>query len=157
MPEKGPHGKYATTLTWSPTDRATIGIDYRPESDDLTPLVSYRLFNETKKTPAVIAGLSADEFDKEISEIYHLIFSKRIAKIGETSLSGYVGPMYIATREELTVTGGGTLRHNKASLMGMWSGEHFHLVGNYDINDHISAGVVWWGLDTFGVRMGVQF
>ncbi len=160
MPEKGPHGKYAMTLSYAATDRFTLGLDYRPLSDDLTPLASYRLFDETEDNPAVILGTSADEFNKTISQTYHLVLSKRVAELGGVSFSPYAGPMYIASEERLTLIGGGTLRAGKNSLMGMWSGDYFHLVGSRQINDHLSAGVVWWGVgevDTFGVTMGVRF
>ncbi|MEO0415040.1 MAG: hypothetical protein AAF226_08830 [Verrucomicrobiota bacterium] len=157
MPEKGPHGKYAMTLSYAATERFVLGLDYRPQSDDLTPLASYRLLDETQTRPALIAGASADEFDNEISMTYHLVLSKKLAEFGGVSFSPYIGPMYIQTRDELTMIGGFSARKDIASLMGMWSGEYFHLVGKLDLNDHLSVGVVWWGMKTLGVTTGIRF
>jgi hypothetical protein len=157
MPEKGDHGKIAMTLAYSVTDRLTLGLDYRPLSDDLTGIGSYRLFDENGWHPAMVVGTSADEFNSVLSQSYHVIFSKRLAEVAGISISPYIGPIYIQELEEFNVVGGLTLRRDKISLMGMWSGKDTHIVGKYDINDHLSAGIVWWGLKTTGVTVGVKF
>ena len=157
MPEKGDHGKVASTLTYRLTDRLTLGADYRPLSYDLTAIGSIRLLDESTWRPALVVGTSADEFNSELSQAYHLILSKKIFDKGGISVSPYLGPIYIQELEKFNVVGGLTLRHGKTSLMGMWSGTDTHLVAKYDITKHLSAGVVWWGLRTTGVTVSLQF
>lgn len=156
MPEKGDHGKIAMTLAYAVTDRLTVGIDYRPLSEDLTPIGSYRVFDDEGWRPAMVIGTSADEFDSVLSQSYHVIFSKQLAEIAGISISPYAGPIYIQELDEFNIVGGLTLRYDKVSLMGMWSGTDTHLVAKYDFNDHFSAGIVWWGLKTTGVTVGVK-
>ncbi len=159
MPQKGDHGKVASTLTYSFTDRLTLGVDYRPLSDDLTVIGSIRLMDESTWRPTVVVGTSADEFgsDSILSQAYHVIFAKKLFEYEGISVSPYIGPMYIQEMDEVKVTGGLTLRKDKVSLMGMWSGTDAHIVAKYDLTENLSAGVVWWGLETAGITVGLKF
>lgn len=159
MPDKGDHGKIAMTLTYGLTDRLTLGADYRPLSDDLTAIGSFRLLDEKKYRPAVVIGTSADEFGSEsvLSQAYHVILSKKIAEIQGWSVSPYAGPIYIQELGETNLVAGLTVKKDRYSLMSMWSGTDLHFVGKYQFTDHLSAGVVYWGLKTTGLTVSLAY
>ena len=159
MPDKGDHGKIAMTLTYAATDRLTLGADYRPLSDDLTAIASFRLLDETKYRPALVIGSSADEFgsDSTLSQAYHAFLSKKLFDVDGWSFSPYAGPIYIQELDEFNTVAGITMRKDRFSLMGMWSGTDLHFVGKYDFTEHLSAGVVYWGLKTTGLTVSLHY
>lgn len=144
-------------MTYMVTDAFVLGFDYRPLTDDVEPILTYRLWVEKEMRPAFTIGLSSDTFDGVESKAMHAVFSKKIYEKGDFKLSPYAGAIYIFEHSRMEFVGGVHMSYGNYSLLGMWTGTDLHLVVNYDLNDRYSIGGVWWGMDMFGMVATIRF
>ncbi|MEO0444749.1 MAG: hypothetical protein AAF191_01600 [Verrucomicrobiota bacterium] len=157
VPEKSDHGRLVHSAFWTPTERLTIGFDYRPLSREVAPSASFQLLQESFKLPQVTIGTSADGFAGISSQEYHIIAGKNVSPYATWGISPWAGAMYIPGIDDVRVIGGLHLSKGRLTTMGMYSGEKTHLVTTWKLTDTVSTGHVWWGLEMHGLTVNFHF
>ena len=95
IPGKPDHGELFYSLAYGVTSHLSLGVDYRPLTDDWGINGNYRLLEEGEKTPAVILGTATDDFDDVTSQSYSAVASKRLFEWNGITVAPYGGAVYI--------------------------------------------------------------
>ncbi|MDG2125352.1 MAG: hypothetical protein P8J87_16735 [Verrucomicrobiales bacterium] len=158
IPEKPDHGKLYMNLSYAVTDYLRLGVDYRPLTDDVSPLINLRVFPEKQDSwrPALILGMSNDDFGDINSDAYFGTFSKHIGNVAGIDFSPYVGATYIAELEEIRPVGGLHARHGRFSAMFQYSGVDEHASLSYSLGNH-TLTFIMFNLKLPGVAYNIKF
>lgn len=153
IPEKTDHGQLFLTLRYEIIDSLTLGLDYRPLTDDFGFAANWRAASENGIwQPAIIFGTSNDDFGEISSQAYFVTASKFLGEFGGFNVSPYVGATYIEKLSDLRLVGGLHLRRGVWSAMLSYSGveEHFTLsrqIGRHTLSflmfDLKKPGLAW--------------
>ena len=149
IPEKSDSGQAYFSLRAVVHPDVTLGADYRPLSEDVGLLATWRVFSETDKWPALVVGTSHDDFtdgDEEVdSQTLYGSLSKYLGDLGPVEVAPYIGGAYIFELDDLRLLGGINLRYKDWSLLAQYSGTDTHLTAGWDF-DSIRISAVYWGL-----------
>lgn len=157
IPEKPDHGKWYLNLSYQVLDSLRVGVDYRPLTDDVTPLVNWRVFPENDSwRPALIVGSSNDDFGDINSDSYYATLSKHLFAAGGVDFSLYGGATWIEELDEVRPVGGVHLRMDAWSAIFMYSGVDEHLTISRDLGRH-SVSFLLFDLKLPGLAYGFHF
>ena len=144
IPEKPDHGKIFLTARYQILDPVSVGVDYRPLTDDVAFAGNWRVFSENDKwRPALILGTSNDDFGDVSSQSYFGTVSKHLGEWGGFSFSPYVGATYIAELEDLRAVGGLHVRRGVWAAMLSYSGVDPHFTLTRDLGRHSLSFVIF--------------
>ena len=157
IPKKPDHGKWYVHLGYEVTKSLRAGVDYRPLTEDLSPLANWRVFSENDTwRPALILGTSNDDFGDVNSQSYYGTLSKHVLELGGINLSLYGGGTYIEELDVLRPVGGLYTRRNAWSAMFMYSGVDEHLTISRDFGNH-TLSFVLFDLKLPGIAYSLNF
>lgn len=156
VPEKPDHGKYYMNLGYQVTDSLRLGVDWRPLTGDVSPLVNWRALSETDSRPALILGMSNDDFGNINSDSYYGTFSKHVGTFKDINISLYGGATYIENLGEIRPVGG--LHWSKGAWSGllMYSGVDEHASISRRLGRH-TVTFLMFDLKLPGVAYGYSF
>jgi hypothetical protein len=157
IPEKPDHGKLFTTFRYQLFDSFSLGMDYRPLTNDAGIAANWRVFSENDKwLPALILGTSNDDFGDITSQSYYGTFSKHLFEWEGINFSPYVGATYIAELEDLRPVGGLHVRRGDWSALVTYSGVDTHLSLSRDIGNH-TLSFILFDLELPGMAWSFRF
>jgi hypothetical protein len=160
IPEKGEAGRVYASLRASIHQNITMGGDYRPLTDDLGFLATWRARAETEKYPALVISTSHDDFvhhgEEVDSQSVSATLSKFVYALGSIEASPYVGGAWIFELDEVRLIGGVNVRQGDWSAMIQYSGTNTHLTVGRDY-ERIRLSYVYWGMEYHGVAGTLRF
>jgi hypothetical protein len=135
-----------TTLTYQAHPRLSLGLEYNPLADSVSPLANALVRTETERLPAVMLGTSSDRIGTPHGQSFYLTASKNVEQWVRLPLSPYAGVAFGTYDDEWVPIAGGELRLPKGfSLNGIFDGHHGHGLLNYSRGRHvISLVMVRW-------------
>ncbi len=157
IPEKVDHGQIYFSWKYWFTDNLSLGLDYRPKTDDAGFLATWRALPETKTRPALIFGTSTDDFDDITSQSVYGTVSKNLGEWQDIAFSPYVGATYIFELGELRPVGGVNLRRGRFSSLFMYSGKDPHMSLSWTWQSGQTVSFVLWGMELPGLAYTMRF
>ena len=79
---------------YSLTPRLSVGVEYNPKADSVSPLANAILVRETPRRPALIAGTSSDRIGTPSGQSFYLTVSKDLRREIRLPVAPYVGVAY---------------------------------------------------------------
>ena len=158
IPEKQDHGQIYLNLSYEFTTSIRAGLDFRPLSDDISPLITWRVFpsNPDNWRPALIAGFANDDFGDINSNAIFASFTKSIGEVGGIYFSPYAGATYIRGLDEVRPVGGLHLRRGSISGIFQYSGVDEHVSLSYSRGNHTFT-VLLFDLEKPGIAHTFKF
>jgi hypothetical protein len=156
IPDKGPNGRWTTSAQLH-YDRYSLGVDYRPLTENVGPIASVRVLDERENSPSLMLGTGPDVFNSTRAQAYFAMLSKQLFKSGDFSLSPFVGGAYIDELDAKKALGGLSARFKEASMMLYHNGFDPHLILSYDVLDKHTLSFVYWGLEMPGAAYSYKF
>lgn len=157
IPEKSDHGQLYANIGYQFTDSFRAGLDWRPLTDDVTPLINWRVFSENDTwRPALIVGMSNDDFGDINSDSYYATLSKYVGSIGETNFSLYGGGTFIEELDELRPVGGIHVSNGPWSGLFMYSGVDPHISVSRKFGNH-TLTFLMFDMELPGLAYGFAF
>lgn len=161
IPEKGDSGKLYFSAAYAIHEDLFIGFDYRPVADKVAGLATWRILDESEKMPGIVLATTNDDFTKNDEEINSQSISAVLAKAlpawHTITFAPYAGVAYLFELDDTRFVGGGSLRHDRISLLYQWSGTDHHLSASYDLSDQVGISLISWGLKYPGIGMRWRF
>ena len=157
IPEKPDHGKIFTTLRYEITQDITVGLDYRPLTDDISFAANWRAISEQGNwQPAIILGTSNDDFEDIASQSYYVTASKFLGDLAGFQFSPYGGATFIEELDDLKPVAGLHVRKGIWSAMYSYSGTTEHITISRQIGRH-TASIFLWGMEKPGIAWTWRF
>jgi len=132
-----------------------LGVEYNPVAGEVGPLVTWFLFSETERRPAVFFGTSSDRIGSpEGTQSYYMTAAKYIPPL---HVSPYVSLNYSEWDEGWNVPFGANLELGYGfSAQPMYDGNRTHLLGTY-ATERFSTTLIWAWLERAGIAVSVGF
>jgi len=127
-----PRASVRATLNYRLHPRVSVGVEYNPRADDVSPLVNLIAVTETEKRPSVIFTFSSDRIGTPYGYSYSATLSKDLSRQLRLPLAPYVGVSYGTYEDKLRPIGG--LNINFTTWMGstvMFDGRKVHPMLNF--------------------------
>lgn len=158
IPTKPPHGQEYVNVSYQVTSHLRLGLDWRPKTGDVTPLANLLVLSEGEEwyEPAIIAGLSNDDFNEVNSYATYATASKVIVSKDVFTLSGYAGATHIFELNTTRAVGGLIFRYDKTSLALQHSGVDLHATISQNIGQH-TIRFLMFDLEKPGVAYSYRF
>jgi hypothetical protein len=156
IPDKSPNGRWTTSIE-AHYKNFSLGVDYRPLTENIGPVGSAKLWNEGDWYPSVVLGTGPDQFNGVDSQAYFATASKSI-KLGQGfSIAPFVGVGYIQELDDINLIGGVVLRKGNFSSQVFNNGYATHFVMSIDFLDHHTVSFVLWGMEQAGFSYTLRF
>tara|TARA_B110000879_G_scaffold37490_1_gene52254 strand:+ start:2994 stop:3608 length:615 start_codon:yes stop_codon:yes gene_type:complete len=137
VPEKPDHGKVYMNLSYQVTDNLRAGLDWRPLTGDVSPLINFRAISEDDGwRPALILGMSNDDFGNINSDSYYATLSKHAFVVEKVNVSVYGGATFIRELDEIRPVGGIHWSRGAWSGLLMYSGVDEHISISRRLGSH---------------------
>ncbi|MEJ6727590.1 MAG: hypothetical protein QNK83_00280 [Akkermansiaceae bacterium] len=157
IPEKPDHGEIYMNLGYQVTDSLRMGLDWRPLTGDVSPLINWRIFSEDDSwRPALIAGMSNDDFGNINSDSYYATLSKHAFVVEKVNVSFYGGATFIKELDEVRPVGGIHWSRGAWSGLLMYSGVDEHASISRRLGNH-TVTFLMFDLKLPGVAYGFSF
>ncbi len=135
--------KWRNTLTYRFHPRLTVGVEYNPLAEKVSPLANVVAMTETHKRPALILGTSSDRIGTPSGQSFYATFSKNLKQATGLPIAPYAGVAYGTFEDRLRVIGG--LNINLAERWSstiLFDGVRVHPLLNYTRGRH-QFGVIF--------------
>jgi hypothetical protein len=135
--------KWRNTLTYRFHPRLTVGVEYNPLAEKVSPLANVVVMTETRKRPALILGTSSDRIGTPSGQSFYATFSKNLKQATGLPLAPYAGVAYGTFEDRARVIGG--LNINLAERWSstiLFDGVRVHPLLNYTRGRH-QFGVIF--------------
>jgi len=137
IPEKPDHGKVYMNLSYQVTDSLRAGLDWRPLTGDVSPLINWRVMSEDDGwRPALILGMSNDDFGTINSDSYYATLSKHAFVVEKVNVSVYGGGTFVRELDEIRPVGGIHWSRGAWSGLLMYSGVDEHVSISRRLGSH---------------------
>ncbi|MDE0860136.1 MAG: hypothetical protein OSA93_08260 [Akkermansiaceae bacterium] len=137
IPEKPDHGKVYMNLSYQVTDSLRAGLDWRPLTGDVSPLINFRAISEDDGwRPALILGMSNDDFGNINSDSYYATLSKHAFVVEKVNVSVYGGGTFVRELDEIRPVGGIHWSRGAWSGLLMYSGVDEHVSISRRLGSH---------------------
>ena len=137
VPEKPDHGKVYMNLSYQVTDNLRAGLDWRPLTGDVSPLINFRAISEDDGwRPALILGMSNDDFGDINSDSYYATLSKHAFVVEKVNVSVYGGAPFFREMDEIRPVGGIHWSRGAWSGLLMYSGVDEHISISRRLGSH---------------------
>lgn len=147
------------TLTYRPTPRFSLGIEWNPEADSTSPLANVLAVSEGKHRPALMFGTSSDRIGTPEGQAYYATLSKDLSTVNGWPVSPYVGVAYGTYEDKLRAIGGVYLRIPKTGLAStlIYDGVNFHPTLEYRLGERHVFTLLWVDTQELGMAYSVAF
>lgn len=137
IPEKPDHGQVYMNLSYQLTENLRTGLDWRPLTGDVSPLINFRAISEDEGwRPALILGMSNDDFGNINSDSYYATLSKHAFIVEKVNVSLYGGATFIKELDEIRPVGGLHWSRGAWSGLLMYSGVDEHVSISRRLGNH---------------------
>ena len=129
--------KWRNTLTYRFHPRLTVGVEYNPLAEKVSPLANVVVMTETRKRPALILGTSSDRIGTPSGQSFYATFSKNLKQATGLPIAPYAGVAYSTFEDRARVIGG--LNINLAERWSstiLFDGVRVHPLLNYTRGRH---------------------
>lgn len=146
------------TLAYRVIPRLSLGIEWNPRADDVSPLVNLVAASETAKTPALMFGTSSDRIGTPEGQAYYFTVSKDLSTVNGWPISPYVGASYGTFENDLRAIGGMYVRFpRRFGSTLIYDGKNTHLAAEYNFLQRHTVSVLWVDLEEPGVAYAVAW
>jgi hypothetical protein len=152
-----PRATVRATLNYRLHPRLSVGVEYNPQADDVTPLANFIAVTETNTRPALILTASSDRIGTPYGYSYSATLSKDLSEQTGLPLAPYAGLSYGTYEDRLRPVGG--LNINFRSWMSstvMFDGRKVHPMLNFYKGRHGVSFLMTQGRDP-GVSYSITF
>jgi hypothetical protein len=116
-----------TTLAHAFTPDLSAGLEWNPLGEDVRPIATWRVFDETESRPALILGTSSDRIGTTSGSAYTAVVTKDLEGWTGVPISPYAGIYYGTEESEWDAVGGLMVRWSEDwSTYHMWDGRNLH-------------------------------
>jgi len=152
-----PRASVRTTLTYKLIPTISVGIEYNPRADKVSPLANWLAVKETSKRPALILGTSSDRIGTPSGQSFYATFSKNMKRETRLPIAPYAGLAYGTYEDKLRVIGGLNIGFTeRLSSLVIFDGVHVHPMLNYSFKQHTFSFILERGRNA-GVSYSVSF
>jgi hypothetical protein len=153
MEEERP--RWRATGNYRVHPRLQIGLEWNIAVNEVGPLATLFLLQETHKVPALFLGTSSDRIGSpEGTQAYYATIAKHIPR---TPVSPYASVNYSEWDEHMNFPFGANLDLTGGfSLMPMYDGERSHLLLSY-AREHVSVSLITVWYEHIGIAMSGGF
>jgi hypothetical protein len=128
---------WRNTLTYRLHPRLTVGVEYNPLADKVSPLANLVVLTETNTRPALILGTSSDRIGTPFGQSFYATFSKNVQETTGLPIAPYVGVAYGTFDDRLRVIGGlNILLSDRWSSTILFDGVRVHPLVTYSYKRH---------------------
>ncbi len=129
--------KWRNTLTYRFHPRLTVGVEYNPLADKVSPLANIVAITETHARPALIIGTSSDRIGTPSGQSFYATLSKSLKHHTGLPVAPYVGVAYGTFDDRARVIGGLNISFNERwSSTILFDGVRVHPLLNYTHGRH---------------------
>ncbi len=148
------------TATYVVTPDLFVGVEVNPLDNDVGPLATWRVLDETASRPALILGTSSDRIGSTSGRAYFATLSKDVEDWTGLPIAPYVGVTYGEFEDELREIAGMSVRwHDRWTSTHIWDGVNLHHLMDHSFDSGWRAGIVAVEQDGdfyFGLSMGAS-
>ncbi|MBA3442535.1 MAG: hypothetical protein H0T92_21980 [Pyrinomonadaceae bacterium] len=149
--------KWRNTLTYRFHPRVTLGVEYNPLAEKVSPLANMVALTETQKRPALILGTSSDRIGTPYGQSFYATLSKNLRRVTGLPVAPYVGIAYGTFDDRLRGIGGLNINFSeRLSSTILFDGVRVHPVVNYTRGRH-QFGVIFERGRHPGVSYSISF
>lgn len=135
--------KWRNTLTYRFHPRLTVGVEYNPLAEKVSPLANVVVMTETRKRPALILGTSSDRIGTPAGQSFYATFSKNLKQATGLPIAPYAGVAYGTFEDRVRVIGGLNINFaERWSSTILYDGVRVHPLLNYTRGRH-QFGVIF--------------
>ncbi len=136
----------------------SLGIEYNPKADDVSPLANWVALAESRSRPAVIVGTSSDRIGTPEGQAYFVTLSKDLRSVNGWPLAPYAGVSYGTFDDRARVIGGLHARLGRGfSTTVIWDGVELHPTLEYRFLDRHALSLLWVATESLGVAYSSVF
>ena len=149
--------RWRNTLTYQIHPRLSLGIEYNPLAQKVSPLANFVALTETKNRPAIILGTSSDRIGTPIGQSFYVTLSKNLKRETGLPIAPYFGVAYGTYENKLRPIGGLNVNFGKGfSSTILYDGVKIHPTFNYTFKQH-QFGVIFAQGKNFGANYSISF
>ena len=149
------------TAQYAVTERLSVGVEVNPLDDDVGPIASWRVLDETRRRPALILGTSSDRIGSTNGRAVFATLSKDLQAWTGLPVAPYVGTSYGGFEDEFELIGGLRVRWlDRLASTSLWDGENLHHTVDWTFDGGVRVGAVVVeqdGTHYLGATAGVRF
>jgi hypothetical protein len=127
-----------TTITYKIDPAISVGVEYNPLAQKLSPLANWLVIPEEGMRPALVLGTSSDRIGTPSGQSLFATFSKSLEPELGLPISPYVGAAYGSFDDRFRPIGGLhlDLPHNLSAQL-LFDGVHLHQMLSYSFKQHV--------------------
>ena len=149
--------KWRNTLTYRFHPRVTVGIEYNPLAQKISPLANVVAITETDVRPALILGTSSDRIGTPSGQSFYATFSKSLKRATGLPVAPYVGVAYGTYEDRARIIGGLNITlSDRWSSTILFDGVRIHPLLNYTFGRHQLGMILERGRNP-GISYSISF
>jgi len=149
--------KWRNTLTYRFHPRVTVGIEYNPLAQKISPLANVVAITETDVRPALILGTSSDRIGTPSGQSFYATFSKSLKRATGLPVAPYVGVAYGTYEDRARIIGGLNITlSDRWSSTILFDGARIHPLLNYTFGRHQLGMILERGRNP-GISYSISF
>ncbi len=147
------------TLIFRPVNRFSLGVEWNPKADSVSPLANLVAISETQHRPALIFGTSSDRIGTPEGQAYYATLSKDLSSVNGWPISPYVGVAYGTYDDKLRAIGGLYIRIPGTGFGStlIYDGKNFHPTVEYRFRERHVVTLLWVDTRDLGIAYSVAF
>ena len=149
--------RWRNTLTYQLHPRLSVGVEYNPLAQKVSPLANFVALAETKNRPALILGTSSDRIGTPSGQSFYATLSKNLKSETGLPIAPYFGIAYGTYENKFRPIGGLNINFGEGfSSTILFDGVKVHPTFNYTFKQH-QFGVILAQGRNFGANYSVSF
>lgn len=147
--------RWRSTLNYSLNPRLQVGVEWNPEAEEFGPLLTWFVFTEEGRRPALFLGTSSDRIGSpEGTQSYYLTASKRHPR---WPVSAYASLNYSEWDGGWNVPVGAHLDLGRGfAVQPMFDGQRTHLLLHWN-HERYGVSLLWVWLERAGLSVYTRF
>jgi hypothetical protein len=157
IPNQIDRARWRNTLTYRIHARVTLGVEYNPLAETISPLANVVVLTETHRRPALILGTSSDRIGTPSGQSFYATLSKNLKHATGLPVAPYVGLAYGTFEDRARVIGGLNINFDERwSSTILFDGVRVHPLLNYTRGRH-QFGLIFERGRNPGVSYSISF
>jgi hypothetical protein len=149
--------RWRNTLTYQLHPRLSVGVEYNPLAQKVSPLANFVAVTETVNRPAIILGTSSDRIGTPSGQSFYATVSKNLKRETGLPIAPYFGIAYGTYENKFRSVGGLNINFGRGfSSTILFDGVKVHPTVNYAFKQH-QFGVIFAQGKNLGANYSVSF